>query len=108
VADAMEGIRLVNFFCIVLQAELEGSLERSSFHAYMRNLPMAQRRSIFYILIGDQFHTLYNLEALVHSANLTVNSGDLRHLDVVLRTSTPAYEELFGLMLEERTAYGKR
>jgi hypothetical protein len=106
--DAMDGIRLVNFSCIVFQADLEGSLEQSSFHAYMRNLPMAQRRTMFYILIGDQFHTLYNLEAMAHSANLTVNSGDLRHLDVILRTSIPAYEELFGLMLEERAAYGKR
>jgi hypothetical protein len=107
VNEAMEGLRFVNFSCIVLQANLEGPLEQSAFHAYMRNLPMTQRRNIFYILIGPQFHTLYEIEALAHSANLTVNSCDLRHLDTVLRTSIPAYEELFGPMLEERAAYGK-
>jgi hypothetical protein len=108
VAEAMEGMRFVNFSCIVFQANLEGPLEQSSFHAYMSSLSMAQRRNIFYILIGPQFHTLYDLEALAHSANLTVNSGDLRHLDIVLRTTIPAYEELFGPMLEERAAYGRR
>ncbi|MCL2789393.1 MAG: zinc-ribbon domain-containing protein [Desulfobulbus sp.] len=106
-ADAIESLRFINFSCIVFQANLEGPLEQSSFHAYMRRMPMEQRRYIFYILIGDQFHTLYDLEALAHSTNLTVNSGDLQHLDVVLRKSIPAYEELFGPMLEERGTYGK-
>jgi hypothetical protein len=69
---------------------------------------MDRRRYIFYILIGDTFHTLYNLEALASSANLTVNTVDLPHLDIVLRKSIPAYEELFGPFLEELSAYGKR
>ena len=74
----------------------------------MCNLPMERRRYIFYIIIGDNFHTLYDLEALAYSANLTVNSSDLQHLDIVLRKSIPAYEELFGPFLEELNAYGKR
>jgi hypothetical protein len=74
----------------------------------MRKLPMDRRRYIFYILIAEQFHTLYNLEALAYSANLTVNTADLHHLDVVLRKSIPTYEELFGPMLEELGVYGKR
>ncbi|WP_028317783.1 hypothetical protein [Desulfobulbus elongatus] len=108
VADAMEGMRFVDFSCIVFHTGLEGTLDRSLFHAHMRNLAMERRRYIFYILIGEQFHTLYNLEALAHSANLTVNSSDLHHLDIVLRKAIPAYEELFGPMLEELGAYGKR
>jgi hypothetical protein len=108
VADAMEGMRFVNFASIIFQTTMEGPLEQSEFHHHMRNLSMDRRRYIFYILIGDQFHTLYNLEALAFSANLTVNSGDLRHLDIVLRKAIPAYEELFGPMLEEMGAYGKR
>ena len=108
VVDAMERMRFVNFSCVALQANLEGTLEQSTFHIYMRNLPMERRRYIFYILIGDNFHTLYDLEALACSANLTVNSSDLHHLDIVLRKSIPAYEELFGPFLEELNAYGKR
>lgn len=108
VSDALERMRFVNFSSIVFHAQLEGTLEQSSFHAHMRNLAMDRRRYIFYILIGSQFHTLYNLEALAHSANLTVNTGDLRHLDIILRKAIPAYEELFGPLLEELGAYGKR
>ena len=108
VADALERMRFVNFSCIAFQAQLEGKLEQSSFHSYMRKLPMDRRRYIFYILIAEQFHTLYNLEALAYSANLTVHTADLRHLDIVLRKSIPVYEELFGSMLEELGVYGKR
>jgi len=108
VVNAMERMRFVNFSCVVLQANMDGTLEQSSFHAYMRNLTMERRRYIFYILIGNDFHTLYNLEALALSANLTVNSSDLNHLDIVLRKSIPDYEELFGPFLEELNAYGKR
>ena len=108
VADAMAHMRFVNFSCIAFQANLEGTLEQSTFHNHMRSLAMDRRRYIFYILIGDDFHTLYNLGALAFSANLTVNTGDLRHLDIVLRKSIPGYEELFGPFLEELSAYGKR
>ena len=106
-AEALERMRFVNFSCVVFQDAMEGSLAQSSFHAHMRALPMNRRRYMFYILLGDAFHTLYNLEALAHSANLTVNTGDLRHLDIILRKAIPTYEELFGAFLEELSAQGK-
>jgi hypothetical protein len=106
--EAIERMRFVNFACIALQEGLEGPLEQSAFHAYMRSLAMDRRRYIFYILLGDRFRTLYDLEALAYSANLTVNTADLKHLDIVLRKAIPAYEELFGPLFEELGAYGKR
>jgi hypothetical protein len=108
VAVAMERMRFVHFSSIVFRADMEGELSRSTFHAHMRNLPMERRRYIFYILVGDRLRTLYDLEALAHSANLTVSTGDLRYLDIVLRKAIPTYEELFGPFLEELGAYGKR
>jgi hypothetical protein len=87
---------------------MEGGLARSVFHAHMRNLAMDRRRSIFYILLSDSLHTLYDLEALACSANLTVNTRDLQYLDMILRKAIPAYEELFGAFLEEMEAYGRR
>jgi hypothetical protein len=69
---------------------------------------MERRRYIFYILLGDRFHTLYDLEAMANSANLTVSTADLKHLDIVLRKAIPSYEELFGPLFEELGAYGKR
>jgi CheY-like chemotaxis protein len=108
VQDALERMRFVQYSCIVLQAEMEGTLAQSTFHTHMRTLSMDRRRYIFYILIGDTLHTLYNLEALAFSANLIVNTADIPHLDVILRKSIPTYEELFGPFLEELSSYGKR
>jgi len=105
--EAREKMQFVRFSCVILQSQLEGSLEQSSFHAYMRKMAMERRRYIFYILIGPEFHTLYNLQALAASANLVVNEGDLQHFDVVLRKAIPEYEELFGPLLEELAASGK-
>ena len=106
--DALERMRFVNFSCIVFHVDMEGGVDRSAFHAHMRSLPMERRRYIFYILLSESLHTLYDLEALARSANLTVNSRDLGHLDVILRKAIPAYEELFGAFLEELEAYGRR
>ena len=64
-------------------------------------MPMEHRRHIFYILTGDSLHTLYNLEALAVSANLTVHSKDIPKLHVILRKAFQAHEELFGPFLEE-------
>jgi hypothetical protein len=107
-AMAMERMLFVNFACVVMHANFEGqSLADSAFHAYMRDLSMSRRRYLFYILIGPDFNTLYNLQALAHSANLTVNENDLLHLEMALRKAVPIYEELFGTYMEELTSAGK-
>ncbi|MGD9946956.1 MAG: hypothetical protein AB7U29_00595 [Desulfobulbus sp.] len=106
-SDALERMRFVNFSCIVFHIDMEGGVGQSAFHDHMRSLSMDRRRYVFYILLGNSLHTLYDLEALALSANLTVNIKDLPHLDVILRKAIPAYEELFGAFLEELEAYGR-
>ncbi|NOX80102.1 MAG: hypothetical protein GXP57_03265 [Deltaproteobacteria bacterium] len=108
VKEARDRMRFVNFACVTLHSRFEGeSLEDSSFHAYMRDMAMQRRRYIFYILIGPEFHTLYNLQALASSANLVVNERDVKHLDVVLRKAIPSFEELFSPLLEKMGVFGK-
>ncbi len=106
--EAMERMQFVSFSCVALDSELEGTLADSAFHEYMRKMPMERRRYIFYILIGPSLHSLYDLEALAFSANLVVGEKDLKYFDVILRKAIPAYEELFGPILEELATYGKR
>ena len=106
--EAIKRMQFVRFSCVTLHTDLEGGLEKSVFHDYMRKMAMERRRYIFYILIGPHFHTLYNLEALSTSANLVVAEKDLKYFDVILRKAIPEYEELFGPILEELAAYGKR
>jgi hypothetical protein len=108
VADAKERMRFTLFACVVLHAHFEGpDIGASSFHRYMRDMPMQRRRYLFYILIGPDFNTLYNLQALVYSANLVVNDEDLLNLGLAMRKAIPLYEELFGPYMEELTSAGK-
>lgn len=105
--EAQERMRFVRFACIVYQADMHGKLESSPFHANMSAMAMEHRRHIFYILSGDQLHTLYDLEALALSANLTINSKDISRLHIVLRKAFQAHEELFGPLLEELGIHSK-
>ncbi|WP_457572798.1 hypothetical protein [Desulfolithobacter sp.] len=109
VANARERMQFVNFACVVLHSRFEGSsLDESTFHQFMRSMAMDRRRYVFYILMGPEFHSLYDLQALSCSANLVVNDQDLKYFDTILRKAIPAYEELFGPLLEELGAHGKR
>jgi CheY-like chemotaxis protein len=108
-AKAIEQMRSISFACVAFHVDFEGAgLANSIFHNYMRQMSMDRRRYIFYILIGPQFHSLYDLEALASSANMVVAEQDLQYFDIMLRKAISAYEELFGPILEELDAYGKR
>jgi len=57
-------------------------------------------------LIGPEFHTLYDLQALAYSANLVVNDSELAQLAIILRTAIPQYEAMFGAIMQEINALG--
>ncbi|OQX07019.1 MAG: hypothetical protein BWK76_25450 [Desulfobulbaceae bacterium A2] len=102
VTEALDVMRFQAFGCVALHTNFEGNgLEGSRMHEYMRHLAMTHRRSIFYILIGPKLRTLYDLQALAFSANLTVAEGDLPRFAQVLSRAIPAHEELFGPLVEE-------
>lgn len=105
--DAMEKMQFVNYASVIYQSGFEGlGLDDSPFHQFMRGLSMQKRRFVFYILIGPDFSTLYDLEALACSANLVVNDREIPELLTILRKAIPKYEELFGTLMSEISAYG--
>ncbi|MCF8056808.1 MAG: hypothetical protein K9K37_09225 [Desulfocapsa sp.] len=104
--DAMEKMQFVNYASVVFHSQYEGrDLDSSPFHQFMRSLPMQKRRFIFYILIGPEFFTLYDLEALAYSANLVVNDREIPELLTILRKAIPEYEEIFGNLMAEISSY---
>ena len=97
VDDAMAQLQMVQYNTVVLHSRFNGEkLRKSVVHDYMMRMPMTQRRYLFYILIGPEFHTLYTLEALAHSANMVVNERDADHFKVLYRRSRVDTEELFA------------
>lgn len=107
-AEAIEKMQFTEYSAVVLQSKFEGrGLESSEFHKYMCNMDMSRRRFVFYVLIGPEFRTLYNLQALAYSANLVVNDGEIPYFSVIIRKAIPDYEELFGPITEELRIHGK-
>ncbi|MDU9047508.1 MAG: hypothetical protein Q3M30_01570 [Candidatus Electrothrix sp. Rat3] len=107
--EAIDQVASISFATIVFHADFEGgALNESIFHNYMRDMPMSRRRMIFYILIGQQFTTLYDIQALANSANLVVSDKDFKNFQLVLHKAIPYYEQLFGPLLEELSSYGKK
>ncbi len=106
--DAIEKMQFFDYSSIVMQASFDGKdLEENSFHELLSSMSMSRRRYIFYVLLGPQFNTFYNLQALAHSANLVVNEKDTDHFGVILRKAIPEYEELFGPFMEELKVQGR-
>jgi predicted Zn finger-like uncharacterized protein len=108
VEDALSLMYFASYSLVFMHSDYEkGDLENSQFHNYMCNLPMSRRRDIFYVLVGDDRTTMYDLEALTLSANLTVNSKEVKYISTLLRKAIPEYEELFGAWMEELQLAGK-
>lgn len=106
--DAMDKMLFVNYASVILHSHYEGSaLENGAFHQFMCAMNMNKRRYIFYMLIGPEFHTLYDLQALACSANLVVNDQDLSQLPLILRKAIPEYEGMFGAIMQEMNALGR-
>lgn len=107
-ADAIEKIQFVDYACIVLHSRYEcNGINTNEFHKQMCAMNMSKRRFIFYILIGKEFKTFYNLQALAYSANLVVNDEEVPKFDIILRKAIPEYEELFGPIMEELRQHGR-
>lgn len=105
--EAIAKMQFMNFEAVVLHSGFEGGgLDGSTVHQYMREMAMSRRRYIFYILVGPEFRTLYDLEALANSANLVVNDNDAGHFSIILKRGMNDYNDLFGPYLEALGNYG--
>ena len=106
--EAIEKMRFVNYAAVFLHSRFQqGGIRSGVFHKYMRSMNMARRRYIFYVLVGEQFETLYDLQALSYSANLVVGEQDVPYIGIILKKAIPEYETLFGPLMEELRIAGK-
>ena len=107
-SEAIEKMRFTSFSAVVLHSNFEGSLADSSFHAHMQTMSMTKRRYIYYVLIGPEFHSMFNLEALSNSANLVINEKEISAFPLILKKGFRDYDELFGPYLAALDAMGKK
>jgi len=106
--DALKKMQFFDFASVVLHTGFEnGPLAAGKVHNYIKWLPMAKRRNMYYVLVGPQFNTLYDLEALSLSANLVVNEQHVQYLNVILQKGLQDHDQLFGPLLEILKSAGK-
>ncbi len=106
--DAIEMMRFVNFAAVVLEKKFEGKPAESLFHAHMRAMAMPKRRYIYYVLVGSDCNTLYDLEALSNSANLVVNNNDLDQFNLILKKGMHDYDNLFSPFINMLKECGRK
>ncbi len=107
--DVLTQMQFINYSCVVLNSEcVQGDFHDDPLHRMLCSMEMTRRRYIFYVLVGPEFQTFYNIEALSNSANLVVNSSDIGHFGVILRKAIPEYEQLFGPYMDEMKIQGKQ
>jgi len=105
--EAIAKMQFMNFELVILHSGFEGgSLAESTVHQFLREMAMSRRRYMFYALLGPEFSTLYDLEALANSANQVINEDDLPHLPLLLRKGLHDSAALFGPYIEALGKYG--
>ena len=106
--DALDHMQFTPFAAVVLHSRFEGDeLNSNKLHIFMRKMAMISRRNIHYTLIGPEFQTLYDLEALSNSANLVVNDKELKHFRLILKKSLHESQKLFGPLAEALVNRGR-
>lgn len=83
------------------------TLETSPFYQFVREMPMDTRRKTFVALVGDNFKTLDNMEALAYSVNLVINQKDMDQLETILKKSIGDNDTFYKVYRETMTALGK-
>lgn len=100
-AQAINQLRAKNYHLILCATNAAFEPARQFVH----QLAVERRRKTYFVLIGPDMHTLYDLEALAFSANLVINVRDLASLKQILDKGFRDYERLFRPLLDTlRTA----
>jgi len=81
--------------------------ETSPLYEYIRDMPMDTRRKTFMAMVGENFKTLDNMEALANSVNLVINQKDMDQLETILKKSTGENDNFYKVYRETMTALGK-
>jgi zinc ribbon protein len=105
---AVHKMRFNEYHVVVFHEKYgDSSLETSPLYEYIKDMPMHTRRKTFVAMVGDQFKTLDNMEALAYSVNLVINQKDIDQLETILKKSIGDNDTFYKVYRETMTALGK-
>lgn len=98
-SNAIEKMRFEKYNIVILHCS-KNTLRSSVLHTHMNEMAMSKRRDILYVLLGPDYSTLYDLEALSCSANVVVNENEADKFGLIIKKAKQDYEALFGPIIE--------
>ncbi|MEE9497888.1 MAG: zinc-ribbon domain-containing protein [Nitrospinaceae bacterium] len=105
---AVHKLKFNQYHVVAFHEKFGGStLETSPLYDFIRDMPMDTRRKIFVALVGENFTTLDNMEALAYSVNLVINQKELDQLEAILKKSIGDNDNFYKVYRETMTALGK-
>ena len=105
---AVHKLRFNQYHVVVFHEKYgDTALGDSPLYEYIRDMPMHARRKTFVAVVGDNFKTLDNMEALAYSVNLVVNQKDIDQLETILKKSIGDNDTFYKVYRETMTALGK-
>lgn len=105
---AINSMRFTDYSVVVYHSDYEEKpINDQDFHKFMKQMSMADRRNIYYILISADFKTLYDLEALTNSANMVINNSELKYISTLLTRGLTDHADLFEQYISILKAHGK-
>ncbi len=105
---AVHKLRFNQYHVVVFHEKFgDTTLETSPLYEYIRDMTMDTRRKTFVALVGDNFKTLDNMEALAYSVNLVINQKEMDQLETILKKSIGDNDTFYKVYRETMTALGK-
>ena len=105
---AVHKLKFNQYHVVAFHEKFGGStLETSPLYEFIRDMSMDTRRKIFVALVGENFKTLDNMEALAYSVNLVINQKELDQLEAILKKSIGDNDNFYKVYRETMTALGK-
>jgi hypothetical protein len=105
---AVHKLRFNQYHVVVFHENYgDTSLKTSPLYEFIRDMPMYTRRKTFVAVVGENFKTLDNMEALAYSVNLVINQKDMGQLETILKKSIGDNEIFYKVFRETMTALGK-
>ncbi len=105
---AVHKLKFNQYHVVVIHEKFGGTtLKTSPLYEFIRDMPMDTRRKTFIALVGENFKTLDNMEALAYSVNLVINKKDFDQLETILKKSIGDNETFYKVYRETMTALGR-
>jgi len=105
---AIHKLRFNQYHVVAMHEQFgDSTLETSPLYEFIRDMPMDTRRKTFIAMVGENFKTLDNMEALAYSVNLVINQKDFDQLGAILKKSIGDNETFYRVYRETMTALGK-